>query len=384
MSSSNIFDEALRLSNLNKWTESNAILSTLSKDHANTTGTQRLFAKNYRHLGDFSSALIHLDQLLLLKADDGAAQLERGICLESLGLKNEALAGLNKLVLMQPRNPWALLAWLRLRAEKESVESIISELHLIKQRLLPDPDFNTIVDQVRTRLIVLHNIDLLIKSDSENILELNGSQEDEIRDNLRKIYSQFESLGNDCEFGFAQRKVGAEPMSLFRWSGIEPHHLMSVMENQLTDFDKSENYTLEKQDSGQYFLKESKYGTVTHTHITAGIIPEDVLLKRMIERQTFLKRKLLSDIDIGTKVFVYRFYNDPHDDYVLELVKSLQGIGIKRILICRKADSDHAPGTSREFSSGVILGYLSTNYPDTPFKEWDEIVQNAYEYFKHR
>lgn len=31
------------------------------------------------------------------------------------------------------------------------------------------------------------------------------------------------SLGFNCEFGFAQRYVGAEPMSLFRWSlGVVP------------------------------------------------------------------------------------------------------------------------------------------------------------------
>ena len=102
----------------------------------------------------------------------------------------------------------------------------------------------------------------------------------------------------------------------------------------------------------------------------------------MIQRQTFLKRKLLSEIQIGTKIFVYRFYNDPHDDYVTELVSSLQNAGMKKILICRQADEDYLPGSSRVFSDGVMIGYLSTNYPKTPYQEWDQIVQSAYTYFE--
>ena len=186
------------------------------------------------------------------------------------------------------------------------------------------------IDHVRARLVAFHDLDLLVKHDHENILELNPTLKENSRSNLCEIYGQFESLGHDCEFGFAQRNAGAEPIGLLRWCGIESHHLMSLMANQFEDFDSHEHYALEKQHSAQYFLKDSKYGTVTHTHILAGIIPEDILLKRMLQRQTFLKRKLLSEIRIGTKIFVYRFHNDPHDDYVRKLVQALHEIGIKK------------------------------------------------------
>jgi len=383
MTSNAIYDEALKLSNLNQWKESNSILDTIPKDESDTVDIQRLYAKNYRHVGDFENAINCLDQLLRLKKEDGAALLERGMCLEALGQKDEALTELGKLVLMQPKNPWALLVWLRLRIEIEPIEVIMDELQKIKKRALPLQDFNTVVDHVRARLIAFHALDLLAKLDSENILELDSSSVNASNNNLREIYSQFESLGHDCEFGFAQRKVGAEPIGLFRWCGIEPHHLMTVMDTRLEDFDSPEHYTLELQPSSQYFLKDSKYGTVTHTYITTGITTKEALLQKMIQRQNFLKRKLLSEIQIGTKIFVYRFYNDPHDDYVTKLVSSLQNAGMKKILICRQADEDYLPGSSRVFSEGVMIGYLSTNYPNTPYQEWDQIVQSAYTHFEN-
>ena len=382
MTTTEIFDEALRLSNLNEWIASNEVLDAIAKNDAITIDIQRLYAKNFRHIGDFANALRCLDQLLILKDDDGAALLEQGMCLEGFGLKDEALTSLNELVLIQPKNPWALLAWLRLRVEKESPESIIEELYRIKARALPQSDLNTVIDHVRARLTAFHDLDSLAKLDHDNILELNLSQEEKKRSNLCEIYNQFESLGHDCEFGFAQRKVGAEPIGLFRWCGIQPHHLMSVMANRLEDFDYPEHYALEKQTSGQYFLKDFKYNTVTHTHILAGVVPEDILLKRMLQRQTFLKRKLLSEIHIGNKIFVYRFYNDPHDDYIRKVVMSLQNIGMKKILIARKADDDNLPGSSKVFADSVMIGYLSKEYPDTPFDEWNEIIQDAYSYFE--
>jgi len=383
MNTSQIFSEALRLSNLNNWHESNLLLDTIPKDESNTIDIHRLYAKNYRHVGEFNQAILYFDQLLALANDDVPAALEKAVCLESIGQNDKALFILNNLAEKHPKNYWVLFAWLSIRTLIESPKTIIQELSHIRESVLNHSEFNELLEQVRARLVALHDLEYLVECDPEDVLELFTSHSEPASTHLRDIYAHFESLGSDCEFGFAQRNAGTEPLGLFRWCGIEPHHLMTVMDTRLEDFDRPEHYTLELQPSSQYFLKDSKYGTVTHTYISTGITTKEALLQKMIQRQTFLKRKLLSEIQIGTKIFVYRFYNDPHDDYVTELVSSLQNAGVKKILICRQADEDYLPGSSRVFSDGVMIGYLSTNYPKTPYQEWDQIVQSAYTYFEN-
>jgi tetratricopeptide (TPR) repeat protein len=382
------YARAIALSQANDWLGSNLVLDGIPATEA-TEVTQadkievlRLYAKNFRLLGQFHDALNSLDRLLALDPKDTPSWLEKAICLEGLGKKEEAIALIFRLVVTEPKNPWALMVWLRMRAEDEPPATIIEELYEIENRSLIARDYSTVIDGVRNKLLVLHDSKLLLEIDTRNILELKSALEEITSEDLATIYSHFESLGFNCEFGFAQRSAGVEPIGLFRWSGIEPHNLMAVMRNSLKDFDSPEHFSLELQPSRQYFLKDSKYGTVTHTHILAGTIPKNVLLKKIIQRQSFLKRKLLSDIKIGKKIFVYRFYNDPHDDYVRELVVSMQGIGMKKILIARASDENHQPGSCRVFSEGVMIGYISANYPNTVYSEWDQIVQDVYAYFQ--
>ena len=38
---------------------------------------------------------------------------------------------------------------------------------------------------------------------------------------LNEMLLEFESLGDNCEFGLVQRHFGAEPISLLRFAGFE-------------------------------------------------------------------------------------------------------------------------------------------------------------------
>jgi tetratricopeptide (TPR) repeat protein len=391
MLSRNVLDEAVKLANMNHWLESNSVLAPALEDQETRLDALRLCAMNYRHLGEFQKSIEYLDQLLNLKSDDVGAALEKSTCLINTGQTLRALNILNELILKDPNNPWILAAWLKIKARSVLPATIIRELSLAKDKLATEAEFNLVLDDVRALLISLHEASTLLESDPGNILELAPRANQNDNADLSNIYKHFESLGFNCEFGFAQRKVGVEPIGLFRWSGIEPHHLMEAMDNRLEDFDCPEHYSLElkRKYSALYFLRDSYYATLSHTHVIEGTIAEDTLLKKMIQRQIFLKRKLLSEIKLGEKIFVYRFFNAPTDRYVEKLVASMQGIGMKKILIARASDENfmpgyriHLPGSSRVFSKNVMMGYLSTNYPDTPYAEWDQIVQTTYDYFE--
>jgi hypothetical protein len=46
---------------------------------------------------------------------------------------------------------------------------------------------------------------------------------------LKEIVSQFESIGDNCEFGLYQRHVEVEPINLFRFSSAALPHLLNVL-----------------------------------------------------------------------------------------------------------------------------------------------------------
>lgn len=50
-----------------------------------------------------------------------------------------------------------------------------------------------------------------------------------------ELLEQFESLGDNCEFGFVQRFHGAEPSSLFRWATAPLHGVLRGLEDGWAD-----------------------------------------------------------------------------------------------------------------------------------------------------
>ena len=44
---------------------------------------------------------------------------------------------------------------------------------------------------------------------------------------LPTLLNSFESLGDNCEFGFVQRKFGTEPAGLLRWAIASPAALVA-------------------------------------------------------------------------------------------------------------------------------------------------------------
>jgi hypothetical protein len=54
---------------------------------------------------------------------------------------------------------------------------------------------------------------------------------------------RFESLGDNCEFGFVNRKLGIEQGSLFRWASMKPPSLLALLRNDLKSIYEYENLT---------------------------------------------------------------------------------------------------------------------------------------------
>ena len=151
----------------------------------------------------------------------------------------------------------------------------------------------------------------------------------------------FESLGagrgpgkghacdGGCEFGFFQRRAGAEPLSLLRWATIEPDMLLLGLREGFARIDRPENMLLEPQPTYDWRLLIDCYGIqVDHTHLDRARIDHDSAVQMVSKRFGYLRRKLIEDLTEGRKHFVYRLADDSLDmPAIQELAAAVRAYG---------------------------------------------------------
>ena len=120
-------------------------------------------------------------------------------------------------------------------------------------------EFRAQLDIFRVKLLNICEAGDLADLDKADVLELehvspapSGS--------LRLIYEKFEPVGCDCELGMAQRRYGAEPLALFRWTGIAPADVVRALSDRLENFDAPEHYRVEPSAELEYLAHRGSRG----------------------------------------------------------------------------------------------------------------------------
>ena len=201
---------------------------------------------------------------------------------------------------------------------------------------------------------------------------------------LSDIMLQFESLGQNCEFGLVQRHYQAEPLGLFRFSSTPLPKLLLALEHQLNGLGEQGSLTVSVSPNGQELMVEDeKFGFLYHAWVKTGEQTIEVVEDRELKRLPFLKRKLLQDLELGEKVFVFHAMRPIPEEEVFPLAAILQCSGPNTLLFVTLADRDHAAGTVEIRSPGFLVGYLDRFAPpedavDASFGAWAKICRQAY------
>jgi hypothetical protein len=117
----------------------------------------------------------------------------------------------------------------------------------------------------------------------------------------RDLMLRFCSLGQNCEFGFAQRAYGADPIDLLRWASTPLPLLRRLLQLRFAGIERN----LEASDNGREIMVKSRpYGFTWHAH-AKGMTPAEVEA-RETKRLPFLARKLMEDIAEGERIFVIK------------------------------------------------------------------------------
>jgi hypothetical protein len=143
-----------------------------------------------------------------------------------------------------------------------------------------------------------------------------------IVDARRDLMLGFCALGNNCEFGMAQRTWGAEPIDLLRWANTPPLVLIRLLRagfEGIGDPNEIEAYPTQ---SGEFHIRHKGYRFAWHAFANVRDTTAERVRDREVKRLPFLARKLLEDMADGTRIFVV-MKSDMTSDIAREILAAM-------------------------------------------------------------
>ena len=201
----------------------------------------------------------------------------------------------------------------------------------------------------------------------------------------RHLLLQFESIGVDCEFGAVQRRYGAEPLSLLRWTDTDVPTLMAALEARFEGMGDPENTELTVGSLGEIQIRDTRWHLAMHTFLFESEVSLSALLPKMCRRTAYLRDKLLDELRAGQKTLVFKSNRIDRDE-LLALHDALLAFGPNRLVNVRLAAASPGfeadePGSLRELRPGLLVGRLSrmSILADLAYDEWVKICEAAAE-----
>jgi hypothetical protein len=206
---------------------------------------------------------------------------------------------------------------------------------------------------------------------------------------IDELMTEFESLGENCEFGFAQRAAGAEPLGLLRLAGFtvpaeqKLSHLVAAIENGFEGFAEDGTVTVESDGPGtEFLLRESRYSVLAHTFQIDGHVDPVKLARQEAVKLRFLRDKLLSDLATGEKIWVWKGDKTRVDADIEKLRRALRACGPNLLLWVRDQGEGVPAGLVRQAAPDLLHGYVEARSGplaiDIHSASWFTVCRNAY------
>jgi hypothetical protein len=179
-----------------------------------------------------------------------------------------------------------------------------------------------------------------------------------------QLMMRFESLGENCEFGLAQRRCGAEPLGLLRFASTPLAALLSALKHRFEGLGEPVRTEVRVSDDGrEYLVFDRRYGILYHPWLMVGEASPEDILAREVKRLPLLKRKLIEDLEEARKIFVYRGMQPLSRVLMVRLAEALRQYGACTLLWVEQQDADHRAGTVEALGGGLLKGYIDRFAP---------------------
>lgn len=199
-----------------------------------------------------------------------------------------------------------------------------------------------------------------------------------------ELVMQFESIGDNCEFGLVQRLCGKEPLGLLRFANIRLRALLRGMRSGFAGLGAIDSLRLlDEADAEEYVVRDVGYGITYHTFLYKDQVTESGLLARQSARLKFLARKLLDDVGSAEKILVFKRNEALSQQEVLPLYIAIRARGDSTLLWVTPADETHAPGQVEQVLPGLLRGWIDSFAPyenahELSFDTWLKLCCRAY------
>ncbi len=213
-----------------------------------------------------------------------------------------------------------------------------------------------------------------------NDMANNPAADDRIGD--RDLVLQFESLGDNCELGLVQRKLGAEPLGMFRFAGAPLRHLLRAMTARFAGMADPEYIRLQPE-NGEFMVRLTKYDFIYHADVKIGEADPETLHRQQVQTVRFLVGKLIADLEAAEKIVVFR-QNEPLSAIdLIDLRIALAKFGPNTLLWVTEACPDHPPGSVDVIDQRLMVGYVPRlasrdNVPDFDLVPWMTVLRRAW------
>jgi len=200
-----------------------------------------------------------------------------------------------------------------------------------------------------------------------------------------ELVQQFESLGQNCEFGLVQRRCDAEPLGLLRFASAPLAKLLAALDAGFANMGAPDRVRVELSSNGREFMvTDTTYDLVYHAWVDAGEMTAEALHRRETRRVPLLVRKLLEDLESGEKIFVFKGMGALPEEEVYPLAALLRRYGPNTLLFVTIAPDPARVGTVERKAPGFLVGYLDRFAPgddahNLSFEPWMRLCRNAYD-----
>ncbi len=198
----------------------------------------------------------------------------------------------------------------------------------------------------------------------------------------QELFLNFESFGDNCEFGLVQRHAGIEPLGLFRFSFMSMPALRDALNGRFKQFSNIDE--IEVLDKNQeYDINVKCFKMVYHTERRKSEIDRETLKRDEHKKLKFLARHLVNRLNTGEKIFVRKGDGSKTLADAETLLNDMNAYGPATLFWVTEADSANPPGSVHVVAPRLIQGYIDhfAPYDDAHsinFTNWLDICQSAY------
>jgi hypothetical protein len=204
----------------------------------------------------------------------------------------------------------------------------------------------------------------------------------------RELMMAFESLGENCEFGLVQRRCGAEPLGLLRFSSAPLPKLTAALRNRFADLGRPDLIEVQVSDNGlEYMVLDRRYGFLSHAWVLTSEKTAEAVHQRECRRLPFLARKLVEDLTEGEKIFVFHGMAPLSEAEARAFAAIVGGYGPATLLWVELADADHPPASVARIGANLLKGHVDRFAPgedahDLSLACWIALCRNAHAAWK--